>query len=116
MTPRFTVVPAPIEERIGEGLAHAAHEVLAMGARLKENVNDTLHDDQLPTRAAERMARIAVPTGAPFVLFWLFVAVYALRELLVRIETKRIIRQHVSASASVSVPTEALAETHEHRD
>ena len=83
-----------------------------MGARLKENVNDTLHDEQLPTRAAATVARIAVPSGAPFLLFWIFVAVYALRELLVRIETKRIIRQHAAASA----PAEAPAETHEHRD
>ena len=112
MTPRFTIVSAPIEGRVSEGLVHAAVEVMAMGARLKENVNDTLHDEQLPTRAAATVARIAVPSGAPFLLFWLFVAVYAFRELLVRIETKRIIRQHVAASA----PAEAPAETHEHRD
>ena len=108
MTPRFTVVSAPIEGRVSEGLVHAAVEVMAMGARLKENVNDTLHDEQLPTRAAATVARIAVPSGAPFLLFWIFVAVYAFRELLVRIETKRIMRQH----ASDSVPAEA----HEHRD
>lgn len=108
MTPRFTVVSAPLEGRVGEGLVHAAVEVMALGVRLKENVNETLHDDQLPTRAAATVARIAVPTGLPFLLFWIFVAVYAIRELLVRIETKRIIRQH----ASGSLPVEAR----EHRD
>lgn len=108
MTPRFTIVSAPLEGRVGEGLVHAAVEVMALGVRLKEGVNETLHDEQLPTRAAATVARIALPTGLPFLLFWIFVAVYAIRELLVRIETKRIIRQHAAASAQ--------AEAHEHSD
>ena len=112
MTPRFTVVSAPLEGRVGEGLVHAAVGVMALGARFKEGVNDTLHDEQLPTRAAATMARIALPTGLPFLLFWIFVAVYAIRELLVRVETRRIIRQHTSASA----PAEAPAKKHQHHD
>lgn len=108
MTPRFTVVSAPLEGRVGEGLVHAAVEVMALGARLKEGVNETLHDDQLPTRAAATVARIAVPTGLPFVLFWIFVAVYAFRALVVRIETKRILKQHAPSSVPEKV--------HEHRD
>jgi hypothetical protein len=108
MTPRFTVVSAPIEGRVGEGIAHAAHEVMAMGARLKVNVNETLHDEHRRARAVEKVSKIVVPTGLPFVLLCIFVALYAVRELLVRIETKRIMRQH----ASGSVPAEAR----EHRD
>jgi len=108
MTPRFTVVSAPLEGRVGEGLVHAAVEVMALGARLKENVNETLHDENRRARAVETVSKIAVPTGLPFVILCIFVALYAFRELLVRIETKRIMRQH----ASDSVPAEA----HEHRD
>lgn len=108
MTPRFTVVSAPIEGRVGDGIAHAAQEVMAIGVRFKENVNETLHDEHRRARAVETVSKLVVPTGLPFMLLCIFVAVYAFRELLVRVETRRIIRQH----ASDSVPAEA----HEHRD
>jgi hypothetical protein len=108
MTPRFTIVSAPLEGRVGEGIAHAAQEVMAMGARLKQNVNETMHDEDRRARAVETVSKIAMPTGLPFVLLCLFVAVYAFRELLVRIETKRIIRQHALSSVPV--------ESREHRD
>ena len=112
MPARFTIVPAPIEGRVGEGIARGVQEVVAMGSRLKENVNDTLHDETLPTRAAERVARLAVPSGAPFLLFCVFVAVFALRELLVRIETRSIMKRHASASTAVRSPEKK----HEHDD
>ena len=112
MPARFTIVPAPIEGRVGEGIARGVQEVVAMGSRLKENVNDTLHDETLPTRAAAKVARLALPSGAPFVLLCIFVAVFALRELLVRIETRSIMKQHASASTSVRAPQEK----HEHDD
>ena len=112
MPQRFTIVSAPLEGRVGEGIARGVQEVMAMGSKLKENVNDTLHDETLPSRAAAKVARLAVPSGLPFMLLCMFIAVFAIRELLVRIETRSIMRRHASATASVRPPDKQ----HEHGD
>lgn len=113
MTPRFTTVSAPVEGRVAEGILDAAKEMLAMTARFKENVNGTLHDETLPTKAAETLAKITVPSGAPFLLFCVLIAVFALRELIIRIDTKRILRSHDAAGMAAVRPPQ---DTHEHHD
>ncbi len=112
MPQRFTIVSAPLEGRVGEGIARSVQEVMAMGSRLKENVNDTLHDDALSSRAAEKVARLAMPSGLPFMIFCTFVAVFAFRELLVRIETRSILNRHASTTALACPPNK----TREHDD
>jgi len=52
-----------------------------------------------------RLQHVARPGGLPFVLFMLLVAVLAVRELLLRIETKRILREHnCGAEARAAAP------------
>ena len=58
------------------------------------------------------------PGGLPFILFLLLVAVLALRTLLFRIETKRILKAHqVHADAGAGADAGAQAPTeHQHED
>ena len=104
-TARFVVVSAPLEERVAASLASQLHDVVAQALRLKREVNVTLHRDDLHDKTAEALTHVTEVGGAPFILFMLLVAVLALRELLLRIETKRIMRVHeYSSDADVRAP------------
>ena len=82
-----------------------------MAMRLKRQVNDTLHDDELGERASSALVLMLEPGGLPFILLMLLIAVMCIRELLLRMETKRILRVHQAHSeVSVAPPN------HQHDD
>ena len=111
-TARFVVVSAPLEERVKASLVSRAQQALLVALRLRSEVNETLHREDVGERAAEALGAVAEPGGLPYILFLLLVAVLAARELLLRIETQRILRRHtVCANAPVLAPTE-----HPHTD
>jgi hypothetical protein len=93
-TARFVVVPAPLEERVAASLASRVQSAVAGALRLRREVNETLQRDDLNEKAAEALGHVLRPGGLPFVLLMLLVAVLAVRELLLRIETRRILRTH----------------------
>ena len=93
-TARFVVVPGPLEERVAASLVARVRDGLALALRLRREVNETLSRDDLGDRTTEALQRVSRPGGIPFILFMLLVAVLATRELLLRIETKRILRDH----------------------
>ena len=103
-TSRFVVVPAPLEEQLSTSLAAQARDALALALRLKRRVNDTLRDDALGEKASGALEEMARPGGVPFVLFMLLVAVLCVRELLLRIETKRILKVHREHSDAPVMP------------
>jgi len=93
-TARFVVVSAPLEERVAASVATRVQGAVAEALRLKREVNATIHRDDFGNRTADALQHVARPGGLPFVLFMLLVAVLAVRELLLRIETKRILKEH----------------------
>jgi hypothetical protein len=97
-TPRFVVVSAPLEERVAASLATRVQGAVAGALRIKREVNDTLHRDDLSNKTADAFSHVTRPGGLPFVLFMLLIAVLAVRELALRIETKRILRVHKAHS------------------
>ena len=75
-------------------LAARAQEALLVALRVRTRVDETLHRDDLGDRTKEAIEHVSRPGGIPFILFCLLVAVLATRALLLRIETKRILRDH----------------------
>ena len=111
-TTRFVVVSAPLEERVTASLVSRMQQAVLVALRIKREVNDTLHREDVGERAAEALEAVAEPGGLPYILFLLLVSVLALRALLLRMETRRILRRHkVHANAPVLAPIE-----HQHED
>lgn len=111
-TSRFVVVSAPLEERVAASVATRVQGAVAGALRLKREVNATLQREDLNDKATEAFSHVMRPGGLPFVLFLLLVAVLALRALLFRIETKRILKAHrTHPVASAQASTE-----HQHED
>ena len=50
---RFTVVPSPLEQRVGQTIADRLHDVAAASAQLKEQLNSTLADPELAAKRKE---------------------------------------------------------------
>lgn len=111
-TARFVVVSAPLEERVAASLASRVQSAVAGALRLRSEVNATLQRDDLNEKASEALSHVLRPGGLPFVLLMLLVAVLAVRELLLRIETKRILRAHeFQPGTGVKPPQD-----HQHQD
>ena len=110
-TSRFVVVSAPIEEQLTASVATQLKEALSLALRLKRSVNATLHDDELGKKAGNALAHIIEPGGLPFCLFVALVTVLLVREALLHVETKRILRVH---RAHGCVPD--YGSKHEHDD
>lgn len=111
-TSRFVVVSAPLEERVTASIASRAKQAALVALQIKREVNDTLHREDVSERAAEALEAVAEPGGLPFALFVLLVAVLAARELLLRMETRRILQRHqVYSNVPVLAPTD-----HQHED
>jgi len=111
-TARFVVVSAPLEERVAASLASRVQSAVASALRLRSEVNATLQRDDLNEKASEALGVVLRPGGLPFVLLMLLVAVLAVRELLLRIETKRILKAHeFQPGADAQAPTD-----HQHQD
>ena len=111
-TARFVVVSAPLEERVAASLATRVQSAVAGALRLRNEVNATLQREDLNDRASEAFGQVARPGGLPFILFMLLVAVLAMRALLLRIETKRILKVHkLHTDVVVQPPKE-----HQHED
>jgi hypothetical protein len=109
---RFVVVSASLEERVASSLTTRVQGAVAGALRLKSEVNATLQRDDLNDRATEALNHVMRPGGLPFVILMLLIAVIAMRMLLFRIETKRILKAHqLHADAGAHAPTE-----HQHED
>ena len=93
-TQRFVVVPAPLEERVAASVATRVQGAVTEALRIKKEVNATIHRDDFGNRTVDALQHVTRPGGLPFVLFMLLIAVLAVRELLLRIETKRILKAH----------------------
>jgi hypothetical protein len=119
-TSRFVVVSAPLEERVAASVATRVQGAVAGALRLRREVNATLQREDLNDKASEAFVHVTRPGGLPFVLFMLLVAVLAMRTLLFRIETKRILkahRVHADADAGAGADAGAQAPTgHQHED
>ena len=102
MTARFTVVSAPLDQRLGAGLASGLQEALHIGAHWQNEMNKSLHDEDLGEKANRAVQRLVVPSGLPFVLLCLIVAILAARELLIRIAVRQLIKEHETAELTVS--------------
>ena len=92
----------------GEKVDLVGGAVAASGGDALRKVHDLLAasgGDALG-KAAEAFTHVARPGGLPFVLFLLLVAVLALRALLFRIETRRILKAHQThTSGGAQAPT-----------
>lgn len=110
-TARFVVVSAPLEERVAASLASRAQQALLVALRIRTHVDETLHREDLGDRTTEAIQHVSRPGGLPFILFMLLVAVLATRELLLRMETKRILKVH-----KLNVNVRAPPEPRQHED
>ena len=111
-TSRFVVVSAPLEARVSASLASRAQEALLLALRIRREVDDTLAREDAGERAVEALGAVAEPGGLPFIVFVLLVTVIVAREVLLRLEVRRILRRHkVYANAPVLAPAE-----HQHED
>ena len=111
-TPRFVVVSGPFEERVAASLSTHVHDAMSLALRVKREVNETLSRDDLGNNTADALSHVSRPGGLPFVLFMLLIAVLAVRELALRIETKRILKVHRMHSAEGAQPPTG----HEHEE
>ena len=91
---RFTIVPSPLEQRVGQTIADRLHDVAAASAQLKDQLNTTLADPELAAKSTSLFVDVLAPGGLPFLLFCLLVAVFALREVAVRVAMRRILAAH----------------------
>ncbi len=111
-TSRFVVVSAPLEERVSASLASRAQQALLLALRVRREVDDTRAREDAGERAAEALGAVAEPGGLPSIIFLLLVAVLVAREVLLRMEVRRILQRHiVYANAPVLAPNE-----HKHED
>ena len=110
-TSRFVVVPAPLEAQLTTSLSAQLREAFTLALRLKRQVNATLNDEELGEKASSAVFELLAPGGLPFILLMLLVAVLAIRELLLRVETKRILKVHQDHLAVPMTPPR-----HEHDD
>ena len=110
-TPRFVVVSAPLEDRVTASLASKARQAVLLALRLKSEMNDTLHREDVGDRATEALEAAAKPGSLPFIFFMLLVAVLAARELLLRLETQRILHVHKLVNMPVQPPS-----NHQHEE
>lgn len=98
---RFTVVPNPLEQRVGQTIADRLRDVAVTVAQLKDELNTTLADPELAAKSTDLLADLASPSGLPCVLLCLLGVVLALRELAVRAATWRILAEHEARLAIV---------------
>ena len=88
-------------------IASRAQQAFLIALRIKSEVNDSLHREDVGERAGEAFEAVVEPGGLPFIVFMLLVAVLACRELLLRIETRRILQRHkVYLSVPVLAPSD----------
>ena len=107
-TARFVVVPAPLEERVAASLASRVQSAVAGALRLRaRGQRDAAARRPEREGDGETLGHVLRPGGLPFVLLMLLVAVLAVRELLLRIETRRILKAHeFRPGADVQAPTD----------
>lgn len=110
-TSRFVVVSAPLEERVTASLVSRAQQGILLALRLRGDVNDTLHREDAGERASTVLSAVIRPGGLPFIVFMLLVAVLAVRELLLRMETRRILKAHAVTNVLALAPS-----GHQHED
>ena len=112
-TARFVVVSAPLEERVAASLASTRAQErpgwLRSGCASAWTRRFSARTLAIGTK--EALEHVSRPGGLPFVLFMLLVAVLAVRELLLRVETKRILKVH-KLNVSVRPPEPP----HQHED
>lgn len=106
-TARFVVVSAPLEERVAASLISQLQEAVSKAIRLKSDVNTTFHRDDFNEKASGALSHVIRPGGLPFMIFLLLIAVLSLRELLLRLETMRILNYHkLHSGTPVQPPTD----------
>lgn len=110
-TSRFVVVSAPLEERVKASLVSRAQQAVLVALRLRSEVNETLHREDVGERASKALSVVLRPGGLPFIVLMLLVAVLAARELLLRIETRRILKAHAVTNTPALAPN-----GHQHED
>ena len=110
-TPRFVVVSAPLEERVTASLVFRAQQGILLALRLRSDVNDTLQREDVGERASTVLGEVIRPGGLPFIVFLLLMAVLAVRELLLRMETRRILKAHAVTNGLALAPS-----GHQHED
>tara|TARA_B100000795_G_scaffold227586_1_gene183993 strand:- start:1346 stop:1687 length:342 start_codon:yes stop_codon:yes gene_type:complete len=109
---RFVVVSAPLEDRVTASIGTQIRETVALALRFRTSVNDTIHRDDLGNKTTKVLGSVSEPGGVPFIAFCLLIAVLAIRELLLRIETRRILKIHdFNSSVNVLAPSD-----HKHED
>jgi len=101
---RFTIVPSPLEQRVGQTISERLHDVATAGAQLKDQLNSTLTDPELAAKSSHFLADLVAPTGLPFALLCVLLIVFALRELAVRAATRRILAAHEARVAIAPPP------------
>ena len=102
-TSRFVVIQAPLEEQLSTSLSAQLREAISLALRLKRHVNDTLTDDRFREKSSRAVFAMLEPGGLPFLLLVLFLVVVVVRELLLRLETKRILQVHQAHSLVLHV-------------
>ena len=75
---RFTIVPSPLEQRVGQTISERLHDVATAGAQLKDQLNSTLTDPELAAKSSHFLADLVAPTGLPFALLCVLLIVFAL--------------------------------------
>ena len=112
-TARFVVVSAPLEERVAASLASRVQERrgwLRSGCAREVNADASA---RRPWRShgKEALEHVSGRAGCRLCCFMLLVAVLAVRELLLRVETKRILKVH-----KLNVNVRPPEPPHQHED
>ena len=107
MTPRFTVVSSPIEERLVDTLASRLHQIVAMGAQ----INATAHNATAVARLRNAATESASIGSLPVFLMFAAVVVFAFQQVVIAGESRHMLRQHNQQSADDAV--QSVHHTHD---
>lgn len=91
---RFVEVPAPLEERVGDGIVSQIRGVIGSVASLRQHLNTSLNDKVLTDRTTDAVVEALRPGTIPFFLMVTTIVLMIAHKILVRLQAGRILLEH----------------------
>ena len=92
--PRFTPIPPPLEERVGNGIVSQLRSAVGLGVALHERLNRTVHDREISDKTTNAVFEALQPGSLPCVLLVVVMVALGVHSVLVRYHTNLILSDH----------------------
>lgn len=109
-TQRFVEIPPPIEERVSETMAARFREAVSVSNNVHDRINQTVHDAHLRQRATHSAIDAVRPGSVTFGLLVVMLLAMVAQRIVVRRETRRILREHGTPCHEPEEPVRAKAD------